>query len=402
MRKLFILGLTLSLPSLTATGQTALKIGDSLPDFTLNQVVNSKTGTFSPAEARDKVLVLEFWSTTCSPCVPAMQRLAALQQRYPNELQVVGISYDSEARLRKFLVQRPLPVLLASAADPQQAINQLFPHQSLSHTVVVDKNRRVVAITSPEELTEPVLRAVLADQPIRLKVKQDLIINNPMSLFVVDSTTRYSVNVRPYIQGLSGQTRRDRKGPFARRRLTAINQDPVSLFQEAYEVSRFRMQNQQPDSLRQYDDLNLLCFDLIVPPGQEANLHAIMREALRQYLPVQTTWVPITKPVLVLRRQKAGATLPPSARATLQTSGFGKFAMEGSPLTPLRNYLENELRQPVEDETGLTGRYDMAFTEEPESIRPSLDTALARFGLELVEAPREIKLLRLTPVSGSK
>ena len=171
MRKLFILGLTLSLPSLTATGQTALKIGDSLPDFTLNQVVNSKTGTFSPAEARGKVLVLEFWSTTCSPCVPAMQRLAALQQRYPNELQVVGISYDSEARLRKFLVQRPLPVLLASAADPQQTINQLFPHQSLSHTVVVDKNRRVVAITSPEELTEPVLRAVLADQPIRLKVK---------------------------------------------------------------------------------------------------------------------------------------------------------------------------------------------------------------------------------------
>lgn len=396
MRPLLVLllGLSLLLPQLGAA-QTALRVGDRLPNFVLPRVVNGPAPTFSPAAAQGKVLVLEFWSTTCSPCIPALQRLAALQQAHPNDLQVVGISTDSEARLQKFLTRRPLPVPLASASDADE-INQLFPHQSVSHTVVVDKNRRVVAITSPEELTEPVLREVLAGRPVHLKLKQDRIIDTPMSLFAVDSTTRYGVNVRPFIQGLSGQLRQDRKGPFARRRLTAINVDITSLFQLAYETSLRRIQNQLPDSLRRYDDLNLVCFDLIVPPGQEANLRPIMREALGLYLPVRAAWVSATRPAYVLRRLQNGPALPASTKPPLFSFGAGKFAMEGTALGQLREFLENELPKPVTDETGLTGRYDAAFDFEPENLRPSLDAALRRLGLELVEAPREIKMLRLT------
>lgn len=400
MQKLLFLSLALA-PSM-ASAQTALKVGDPLPDFVLPRVVNSKTGTFAPAAAQGKVLVLEFWGTYCSPCIPALRRLDALQQRYPNDLQVVGISTDSEARLHKFLTKWPLTVPLASASDDQQDINRLFPHQSISHTVVVDKNRRVVAITFPEQFDEKALHEVVAGRPIHLKLKQDVRSDDAMGYFAVDSTTRYGVNVRPYIQGLSSQTKNPRKGPFAQRRLTAINTDPVSLFQEAYGITRWRIQNQLPDSLRQYDDLNLLCFDLIVPPGQEANLHPIMREALRLYLPVQATWVPVTKPVLVLRRKQSGAALPISSKPQLFSLGGGKLSMEGSLLAPLRNYLEGELRQPVEDETGLTGRYDLTLAVESENLRGSLDAALARLGLELAEAPRKIQLLRLTPISAIK
>ena len=88
----------------------------------------------------------------------------------------------------------------------------------------------------------------------------------------------------------------------AGRHLTAINVSPNVLFQLAYETSSRRILNPLPDSLRQYDDLNLICFDLIVPPAQESSLRPIMREALRQYLPVRADWVPMTKPAYVLRR----------------------------------------------------------------------------------------------------
>lgn len=399
MRPLLVLslGLSLLLPQLAAA-QAALHVGDLLPDFVLPRVVNSSASTFSPAAVRGKVLVLEFWSTTCSPCVPALRRLAALQQRYPNELQLVGISYDSEARLRKFLTKYPLPAVpLASAPDPKQDINQLFPHRIISHTVVVDKSRRVVAITSPEELTEPALRAVLAGQPVRLNPKQDLLIDNPLRLFAVDSTTRYGVNVRPFIQGVSSQVRQDRQGPFARRRLTAINVAPASLYQIAYETSSLRVQNQLPDSLRQYDDLHLVCFDLIVPPGQEANLRPLMREALRLYLPVQATWVAVTQPAYVLRRQ-AGAALPASTKPQTFSFDGQKFEMQGGPLDLTLDFLEMQLRKPVVNETGLPGRYDLTLAVEPENLRPSLNAALSKLGLELVEAPRAIKMLRLTPV----
>ncbi|MFD2721811.1 redoxin domain-containing protein [Hymenobacter monticola] len=381
-----------------AVAQTPLKVGDTLPDFVLPRVVNRAGGTFASAEAKGKVLVLEFWSTTCSPCIPALQRLADLQQRHPAEVQVVGISTDSEARLLKFLAKRPVALPLASAPAPGQDVNRWFPHQIISHTVVVDKNRRVVAITSPEQLTDAALLAVAAGRPVHLKPKQDVLNTDPMSYFPVDTATRYAVSVRPFIQGLPGMMRPERQGPLARRRLTAINLDYTSLFQIAYETSYFRIQNQLPDSLRQYDDLSKVCLDFIVPPGQEARLKLLMREALRQYLPVQATWAPATKPAYVLRRLKNAPPLPASTKPEQLSYGGGEFAMQGSALESLRAYLENELQRPVVDETGLSGHYDVAFATEGEDIKGSLVAALAKLGLEVVEAPRQIQMLRLTPV----
>ena len=385
-----------------AAAQAPLKVGDALPDFVLPRVLNHAGGTFSTAEARGKVLVLEFWSPTCSPCIPALQRLADLQQRHSAQVQVVGIAPDSEARLQKFLAKRPLALPLASAPDPKQDINSLFPHQIIPHTVVVDKNRRVVAITSPEQLTEAALLDVAAGRPVHLRPKQDVLNTEPMSYFPVDSATRYAVSVRPFIQGLRGMIRPERKGPLARRRLTAINVDAGTLFQMAYETSFFRIQNQLPDSLRQYDDLSKVCLDFIVPPGQEANLKPLLREALRQYLPVQATWVAVSKPAYVLRRLKNTPALPTSTKPEQTSFGGGEFAMQGSTLGFLRNYLENELRRPVVDETGLTGRYDAAFAMQSENVLPSLSAALAKLGLEVVEAPREIQMLRLTPATALK
>jgi len=402
MRTRFLLACLSGLLTGPALAQAPLKVGDALPDFVLPRVVNRPGNSFAAAEAKGKVLVLEFWSTTCSPCIPALQRLADLQQRHPTEVQVVGISTDSEARLKKFLTKRPLPLPLASAPDPAQDLNRLFPHQLISHTVVVDKNRRVVAITSPEQLTEAALLEVAAGRPVHLKLKQDILNTDPMSYFPVDTATRYAVSVRPFIQGLPGMMRPERKGPLARRRLTAINVDPTTLFQLAYETTIFRIDNQLPDSLRQYDDLSRVCLDFIVPPGQEARLKPLLREALRQYLPVQATWVPATKPAYVLRRLKNASPLPVSAKPEEFSFGGGEFAMQGSPLESLRGYLENELRRPVVDETSLTGRYDAAFAVQAEDLKASLSTALAKLGLEIVEAPREIQLLRLTPTTAQK
>jgi uncharacterized protein (TIGR03435 family) len=402
MRFPFLQAALLTLFAGSAAAQTPLKIGDALPDFVLHRVVNRPGSTFAATEATGKVLVLEFWSTTCSPCIPALQRLADLQQRHPAEVQVVGISTDSEARLQKFLAKRPLLLPLASAPDPAQDLNCWFPHQLIPHTVVVDKHRRVVAITSPEQLTEAVLLEVAAGLPVHLKLKQDVLNADPMSYFPMDTATRYAVSVRPFIQGLPGMMHPERKGPLARRRLTAINLDYTSLFQIAYETSSVRIQNQMPDSLRQYNDLSRVCFDFIVPPGQEARLKPLMREALRQYLPVQATWVPTTRPAYVLRRLKNTPALPVSGKPEQFSFGGGEFAMQGRPLESLRDYLENELERPVIDETGLIGRYDAAFAVQGGDVKGSLVAALAKLGLEVVEAPREIQVLRLTPATAQK
>ena len=69
------------------------------------------------AEWRNKVVLLNFWASWCSPCQSEIRDLVTYQSKYAAQgFQVVGIGLDDEKKLRN--VQRSLeinyPVLLAN------------------------------------------------------------------------------------------------------------------------------------------------------------------------------------------------------------------------------------------------------------------------------------------------
>src|SRR6476659_1603802 len=59
-----------------------------VPSFTLKTLDG---GTVSSASFRGKVTISNFWATGCGPCRAEIPDLIALQKKYPNELQVIGI-----------------------------------------------------------------------------------------------------------------------------------------------------------------------------------------------------------------------------------------------------------------------------------------------------------------------
>lgn len=123
----FLLGLAMctTLPDASA-GEA-----NPLSDFTLPGLDGK---SHELAEWKNKLILLNFWASWCSPCQSEIRDLIAYQARYGAEgLQIVGIGLDDETKLRN--VYRSLkinyPVLLANMPG-----NTLMPRYGNTQGVV--------------------------------------------------------------------------------------------------------------------------------------------------------------------------------------------------------------------------------------------------------------------------
>src|SRR5436305_14670373 len=66
---------------------------DAAPEFKLDSIDGKP---LSLASARGKVVLLNFWATWCGPCRAEIPDLIALQQKYKDQLQIIGLTVDED------------------------------------------------------------------------------------------------------------------------------------------------------------------------------------------------------------------------------------------------------------------------------------------------------------------
>ena len=82
----------------------AVKVNAPAPEFTLNDLHGNKTCL---SHYRGKVVILNFWSTTCGPCVAEIPSLVALQREFETQgLVVLGIALDPTEKPVKECVEK--------------------------------------------------------------------------------------------------------------------------------------------------------------------------------------------------------------------------------------------------------------------------------------------------------
>jgi thiol-disulfide isomerase/thioredoxin len=100
--------------------------------------------SISSADWRGKVTIVNFWATWCPPCRAEIPDLIALQKKYGDRLQIIGVSDDeiSPAEVKKFAVDHGMnyPIVMST---PE--LKQVFAGvNALPTSFIVNREGRVV------------------------------------------------------------------------------------------------------------------------------------------------------------------------------------------------------------------------------------------------------------------
>jgi len=143
---------------------------DAAPEFAVKGIDGS---TVNLANARGKVVLLNFWATWCGPCRMEVPDLVELQKKYQDRLQVIGLVVDDtdDDAIRKFAKRYGINYPVAMATDEMRA--QFGGVPALPTSFMIDTQGHVVqkhiGLRNPE-LYELEVRALLG-LPINAKVE---------------------------------------------------------------------------------------------------------------------------------------------------------------------------------------------------------------------------------------
>lgn len=118
-----------------------VKDPEPVPSFTV-QTLDGQT--ISTASLSHKVVLLNFWATWCPPCRAEIPDLIDLQNRYPDRLQIIGLSLDdgSADDVRQFVQKEKINYPIAIAPEKvQREFGGVF---GLPTTFVLDEDGAVV------------------------------------------------------------------------------------------------------------------------------------------------------------------------------------------------------------------------------------------------------------------
>lgn len=104
-------------------------------------------GNFSTADLRGKVVLVNFWATSCVTCVEEMPKMVEAWRKYAPrgyEMVAVAMSYDHPNAVAAFVRQQAPPFRVA--LDPDGTVARAFGNVSVTPTTyLLDRSGRVVA-----------------------------------------------------------------------------------------------------------------------------------------------------------------------------------------------------------------------------------------------------------------
>jgi len=397
-------------------GIAELKIGDQVPDILIDNIINNDKRSIRTSDYKDKLLVLDFWDTTCSVCIASMPKLDSLQRVFADKMKLLSVTWMAEDdvahffKTNRFLNEQKTLVHRASVVD-DQILRTYFRHQASPHIVWIYKGK-VAAITDMAFVNADNIKTILEGKPIDWPLKNDAF--DPTSPFLSLNALAEGGANSPFFgySVLTGQTTTVSTSVgginyiqdtvLNRSRIATFNQSifhtyqlllvntrldpptyvisPGRIFLDVKDPSRFLYKEEFGNQV-DWNKKNLICYEKVKQGLVDKTF--IAKEAvedLNNRLGIKGSYQmrKVNCLVFVKTDKPVTDTLAPE---------------EGGAIIPFIIIMSLDITQrypPAIDETGFTGGLNL---QPSDGTIIGLRKEMQRHGLDLIEAEREIEIL---------
>lgn len=415
MKKKFcraFLALTFTLLCLKIPAQTALKIGEPLPEtfwITPLQVVNHPDKTITLEKDRGKLILLDFWATWCAACLKNFPKMEELEKQFEGKLKVIPVTKENHAVLNKFFASKNgqrYKNLESVAAD--KILSQLFPYTAIPFIVWI-KDGKLISTTDAEQVTSQSISEIVKGEKSSLQTVIQIGRDRPLMLaeqFDLEKSTtlmNYVLFTKGRIRAIAPGSGFHRNGEVTYgRQLTNVpllriyRNIAYELFEaRGQQFSKKRLVNlvKDPASLdfaRNDDNAALdeksYSIEFIVPVSQAGSLYPEMLKAVNTYSAYSAALENQRRKCLVLKRSQTSEKTPVKKGEKEKLVNTRTLA---SLINDLNDMTFTEL--PLVDESGYMG--EVSVDAAGISDLDSLKRAFRNEGFQLEETERELLMM---------
>lgn len=134
--------------------------GKAAPKLQVEKWLSSEPST------KDKTVLVDFWATWCAPCRKLIPELEHWQEKYKDDLVVIGLSNEPAKTIENFVDLRGAQVKYPMAIDTAARANKEVGVEGLPHALVISSDGIVRWQGFPQSgedtLTEETLKRIIA------------------------------------------------------------------------------------------------------------------------------------------------------------------------------------------------------------------------------------------------
>lgn len=420
-----------------------LRKGDIIPNIPLTIYKNNEVQKIRLYDLNKKLIILDFWSTSCSSCILQMSHLQKLQQDFKQDIQVIVVTKNTKQeidRLKERIRGHISPEIsyafdYLSFITSDSILSIIFPHEGFPIHVWIDSSKKLKAITYSTTTTNENVQNFLKGDKIKLAEQglRNIDRSNPISW--LDSDTGYIDQLKYYSFIFS---RIEHKGGYDRQvspsfdsvsgKVTAFNivNSPIpdlyklayfkykhpnigipdsKIFLETKDKNRFYAPKNETEYLN-WADSNLYSYAIKVTPEDADSIYTLMKLELDKFFKLKSKIEYRKVKCMVLKQTKllirSVSNIDKNELAVDSTGSW--MVLQHQPIALLASRIESLINyydayQPFFNETDFDQNIDIVLPWSSELKDISLNQirkSLNLYGFDLREEYKTIKMIVLS------